>query len=464
MENKTLYNKRYIARFTIEAATPLKVGTGNKGLTTDEVVATDVNGLPYIPGTSLAGVLRSAFKKQNNDTETDRIFGKEYGSRLIISSAHLVGEHGTVIEGLSEDNLNTVFYNTLNTLAVRDHVKITHKVASDDDNHGKFETQVVFKGTRFVFEIEFIGNDNDCENWKQLFNTIQLPIFRIGGGTRKGFGEIRVINIEQKVFDLNTDDLDEYLNKGSSFNDRFGDTFDLVTLKDNQESIHYKLNLLPEDFFIFSAGHGSDDGYIKMLAKREKIILWKHDCKPATPYFSNEQILIPATSIKGAISHRTAYHYNKLTGKYADEVEEIEKYIEEENEAVKALFGFKVDDKTKSKGHRGSVIISDLYKKESDISRKLLNHVAIDRFTGGAIDGKLFNEEVIKTKEEFELNIYINDIIENENIIKAFELALKDIATGMLPLGGSVMRGHGCFQLTEQGIFKNSETLNLEEL
>ena len=49
---------RYIARFLVEADTPLAVGSGDKDLLTDAPVALDCNGLPMIPGASLCGVLR----------------------------------------------------------------------------------------------------------------------------------------------------------------------------------------------------------------------------------------------------------------------------------------------------------------------------------------------------------------------------------------------------------------------
>ena len=63
---------KYIARLIIEAATPLLVGSGEKGLTVDKLVAKDANNLPYIPATGLAGVLRHAFaiafgEKKTND-------------------------------------------------------------------------------------------------------------------------------------------------------------------------------------------------------------------------------------------------------------------------------------------------------------------------------------------------------------------------------------------------------------
>ena len=62
----TKYRFRHLARVIIETKTPLAVGSGEKEITTDALVATDVNGLPYIPGTALAGVVRSMIGEEKS--------------------------------------------------------------------------------------------------------------------------------------------------------------------------------------------------------------------------------------------------------------------------------------------------------------------------------------------------------------------------------------------------------------
>ena len=59
MEQK---NNRYVhlARVVVEADTPIAIGTGREDIVTDAPVVRDVNGLPYIPATSLTGVIRHA--------------------------------------------------------------------------------------------------------------------------------------------------------------------------------------------------------------------------------------------------------------------------------------------------------------------------------------------------------------------------------------------------------------------
>ena len=163
-------------------------------------------------------------------------------------------------------------------------------------------------------------------------------------------------------------------------------------------------------------------------------------------------ILIPASSVKGALSHRLAFHYNKLKEKYADilaEGEKIEDFVGNNNEAVKAVFGSEgekdADGKMQNK-LRGNVLMSDIIQ-EADVSSKILNHVSIDRFTGGAIDGALFSEETLYAKgQSFEMRIMVNNNAFVDIYVKtAFEKALEDICTGLLPLGGGVNRGNGCF-------------------
>ena len=47
----------HVARFVLEARTALSVGSGGADGVYDHPIARDANGLPTIPGTSLAGVL-----------------------------------------------------------------------------------------------------------------------------------------------------------------------------------------------------------------------------------------------------------------------------------------------------------------------------------------------------------------------------------------------------------------------
>ena len=71
--------------------------------------------------------------------------------------------------------------------------------------------------------------------------------------------------------------------------------------------VRYSLQLTPVDFFLFDAGAGDVDA--DNVPKKELSVEWDAKGKPFIDE-KNEQYLIPATSVKGAISHRVAYHYN----------------------------------------------------------------------------------------------------------------------------------------------------------
>lgn len=76
---------------------------GEKDIITDALVATDVNGLPYIPGTAIAGVVRSMLKQDGVDT--DALFGFQKkdqgeGSQILFTEAKILNSKGEVVDGL----------------------------------------------------------------------------------------------------------------------------------------------------------------------------------------------------------------------------------------------------------------------------------------------------------------------------------------------------------------------------
>lgn len=327
-------NYKYLAHITLEATTPIAVGSGQKGLWVDKVVARDANGLPYIPGTSLTGVLRHAIADEQQASGTDLInvddlFGhggdNGTGSRLALSSAYMVGSDGQVVEGLQQLDYTQGFYSFFDRLPERDHVRITHRGVADTKGHGKFDEQLVHRGARFVFEIELTGTLDDDSAWHAILHYMASPAFRIGSSTRKGFGKLRIVSEKSQYrrFDLtHKTDLLAYLNLSASLNEagEGWQPFNSVGQTDNHPGranpgwanpgwALYSLQLAPVDFFLFDAGAGDVDA--DNVPKKELSVEWDANGKPSIDD-RNEHYLIPATSVKGAISHRTAYHYNVL--------------------------------------------------------------------------------------------------------------------------------------------------------
>jgi len=467
---------RYIARIVLEADTPLFVGSGDSSLLKDALVQRGFNGLPMIPGTALTGVLRHSIldvldEKLEEKSKWEQIFGyqernKGVGSRLRISSAYMMVNENQVAEGLhiAIDEKVKVKYDNLPS---RQHVRIDHKGVAEK---GKlFDNDVVYKGTLFKFEIELIGDKTDENNWQEIINKIHGPLFRLGQGTRNGYGKLKINSIKSKIFDLTNDaDFNDYTDFDASLNnDTYLGDLKINDLDQSENLLNYKLELTPDsDFFIFSEGYGDTDVDNKPL--EEEVAFYNN----RTIEFDH-QTVIPASSIKGALAHRTAFHFNKLKEHWADNLNTKDDKARETqiklwtgifNDAVFELFGAEGGAKREEGAHRGKVIIDDLYYSDKELkNNKIFNHVAIDRFTGGAMEGALFSEKVSQLVgvHKIKLEIVIEKSSTSQYVIEAFENALLDITKGLLPLGGMTTKGMGIFTGT---LKKNEEAITQHHL
>ena len=431
-------NKIKIARVLVEAATPLAVGTGESNILTHSEVIVDVNGLPYIPGTSLTGVIRNTIK---DAPAVDRVFGRVskdeiIGSMLIVSDARIVDFDGQVIDGLAvpSHELLTLYKD----LPVRQHVKIGEKGTAVDS--GKFDNQVVYKGTRFCFDLECrILSDDDEKLFDRVLDIINSGLLRVGGGTRKGYGRLEAIS----SWVITYDDMKGYLDHSAELSITpdalHGWTpYEKKSVADNDWVISIKIT--PDDFVFFGSGFGNENADAVQIM--ERYVVWPPDHKAVVV---DSGVVIPASSVKGAFAQRFVYWYNALES-------------EKGNVARNILFGH-VDRNSMLPG----VIYFDDIIEDIDLENrcKVFNHVKIDRFTGGAFPGALYNEEAVYLKgQQFVLTIRIDKNalkircgetkIMFDNINKAVDLVVRDIKCGLLPLGGLTNRGHGCFSVIEE--------------
>lgn len=481
----TKYNKythRYLSRIVLEAMTPMAVGSGERNIETDSLVATDINDLPYIPGTSIAGVVRSMLErvasKDGGISKEDvkKIFGYQdgengRGSEVIFSEAKIMGGAGRVIDGLDRDTILTdELLKHYQLLPIRQHVRIDGRGTAMDS--GLFDEQIVFAGSRFCFEMEMVSDGTKFSQFESILRQLYAVDFRIGGGTRSGFGEMRVVDMLLMDLDLTKrDDLDVYLGKTSALDSGFWtEHIDRVSHLTRKESscgsqTCYRLTLTPDSFFLFGSGFGDDDA--DMTPVKAKRVEWNEKidesgAKITCGRLLDNLVLIPGSSLKGAIAHRVAFHWNRMHNIFADDIppKEIDAHTGSGNEAVRLLFGM-AGEGAGNEIRRGNVIFSDIIGGR--IKDKVLNHVAIDRFTGGGIEGALFSEKAVWTDgvsyntdiivdEEGLLDVCVLEFGEEKadekmaEVKRALTYALDDLCNGMLPLGGGVNRGHGIFK------------------
>jgi len=411
---------RHIAHITIEADTPLKVGSNASDFLQDSPVQKDWNGLPMILGTSIAGVLRKDFQGNKNKLFGDENSNKKdaKGSELIISNALLcIDNENKVCEELLLEK--STFLKKFDNLPIREHTAITDKGVAKE--HSKFDEEIVYKGTRFKFSIEMI--EDEKSSFEDILNLLSSSSFRLGGGSTKGFGKFKIHEIRTQSFDETN--YEEY---SSSLNHTLNSEAkaSLPIVKD-KNYINYTLNITPDDFFMFGSGFGDSDADSTQVY--EKVVDY------GTGELSDEMILIPASSIKGALAHRAVFHYNSIKGNTIESNNGIS--------ILENIFGEAKNSKKDIAGSKGKVIFSDCYKKDKK-ETKVFDHVCIDRFTGGAMNGALFQEKTIAQKNNYKIEILLHVNIKDDEQ-KAFEKALLDITTGMLPLGGMTTKGHGVF-------------------
>lgn len=443
--NSPQHPLRYLARVTIQFETPFIIGGGTDDLFHDQVFVTDANGLPALPGSSLAGILRHAWTDAGYGNGDD-IFGFQkkdqgHGSRLSISWGCIHNQENSPVEGiiLNREDLaeDTVLSEALITTA-RDHVKINHKGTAA--KRGKFDERSVSAGHRFTFELLLEGTEADADHWQRLLALLRSDAIRIGGKTRRGYGQFGVISLKADCINIATQQGFEAL---LSHPVSLAAPCNLPDIQAKQPLISKtavvaSLRLTPESFWMIGGGFDTEVDMAPLTANR---IVWDGN-KGNVQY---DRAILTGSSIKGAISHRVAFHFNRLNGIFADDAKP-EQQTGTENRAVAALLG---SEKKGENGQRGRVIISDLFIDQPG-EQKIINHVSIDRFTGGArtLEGALFDEKPYYRGNEFCLNVAVTDAdaIHDQTIRQAFAAALQDLADGRLALGAGSGRGNGYFK------------------
>ena len=464
---------RYIARIVLEAQTPLSISTGNPDGVFDTALVRDANQLPAIPGSSLAGVLRHLHQAEHGKKDTDMLFGhadKDNGqpSRLAVSWGAMLDSHQRPALGLllgkeGKDRLNNPLFKDaiaqIDAPTYRNRVRLSHRGTASDK--GKFDRTILPAGHRFAVELRLRATEPDDETWQNLLALLGHPGLRLGGGIRSGLGRMKLVQVHQGHFDLRD------LGQSKAFRE-LGHT-----PMDTQGLHPYKIEeMLPAGWVqgtlkleargLWRIGQGAEPLSQKgqkpadLLPLTEQPIEWKNsEGKPAP----NPLLLVPASSIKGALAHRMAFHANCQRGIWADDIELTPEKEPELPQVVRDLFGEVKDkqrDDNEDKGQAGRIYIDDAYVPiEPDKIARLMHNV-IDRFTGGVRNRMLFEEESIyQGSIEIPIALHTQPLEDKPELKQAFKAALDDLCQGRLALGSRTTTGNGFFSGSVHGSLKD---------
>ena len=230
-------DNRYFFRGELVLQNEMHIGSGKGDGRTDALVVKDFNGIPYIPGSSLRGVLR---------TTIERIIaslGKNpyqlTSKKCVTNSTDLQKEFMGLLKNKKQSEIDKflndnskichvcqLFGSTviaskirvtdLSLNGERSITSIRHGVAINRDTEtaqekAKFDFETVPKGSSFSFEI--IGENLTNNDLALLAIGIQEMMdgnFWIGGNTARGLGKCKLENLKIKYFD-GVDGLKKYL-------------------------------------------------------------------------------------------------------------------------------------------------------------------------------------------------------------------------------------------------------------
>ncbi len=515
--------KIHYFRGEIRLESPLHIGSGEEGDFIDSLVQRDGDGRPVIPGTSLCGLMASIARDRlrlegvpKDKVEDEPVFNALFGS---------AGEQGkghesrlVILDAFQKDR------NTKIETFVQDRTSIDRERGSAMENC-LFHDELVPLGTIFDFRCEFrerealddeediiIGGKNPNEEARKLLIDILELLsggwYPVGGKTGTGHGWFVLQRLRCFVFDRqDPDDILAFALDGpDALESRKSIPIDSLkgasifvkgnTTESARPSIPETLVisgiLRPLEPIIVRAGYTTDEVRLGDRGSKKPPIpslnglekLTKDDQRNIIPIDSafccdnNSLSYIPGSSIRGCLR----YHAERMVRTFIyqrfsddgicrnaawdikDEGRKIAEKKLDFNEIndrtciISRLFGFTALG--------GRLYFSDVFPVCEDSFKtglKLLDHVAIDRFTGGAASQRKFNSMPFFPSYPEGMSLEGGGLPDDSGDIKFrivlhdFELwhlglialLLKDLYLGNIKIGYGTRKGFGKVKLID---------------
>ncbi|MEH2239748.1 RAMP superfamily CRISPR-associated protein [Nostoc sp.] len=436
--NQRYIIERIIVKGTLVLDTPTCLGSGDADGDTDLILLRDSReDKALLMGSSIAGALRNYLREYKNGysaTEESLLFG---GLR-----SDEEGEQSPLIvnDALSRENIKA---------ELRDGVKI-NSVTRTAEPGAKYDLELLEAETKFDLYFELLIDAEN--NQEQLVRELAIALqglecgeISIGMKKRRGFGRAHVENWQVWQFDLQKYDeriawlTFEHWSTGLLPNYQPYDSIEnalgvSVDGGDKRDRLTINATFTLASPLLIRSGQASTNkapDVVHLKSRRND------ELKP----------ILSGTALTGALRHRAERIINTLTqGKKQLITEQI----------VNEMFGFVKDKKQKlestnddqTKRAKASRLTVDesIIKGATKDNDLVQNRIAIDRFTGGALHGALFNEQPIFGGDETSLELKLELRQPKNHEIGLLLLLIKDLWTGDLPVGGTSGIGRGRLQ------------------
>lgn len=425
---------------------PMIIGNGMVDHTDDDLL-TDAAGQPFIPGSSLAGVIREGITKGSgiNKRDFDWLMGDDCinhkQSSIFIYDAPLI--HPADI-------------------GIRDGIEINEYTKTTKDK-SKYDFEVLNPGASFRFRMEIILREQDLkpkddknkdkylppENInlmiKQFISDViefvEKDDFRIGAKTSRGYGRLGMKNIE--YYDLTLDHA-EAVKKYLEF--QWEDMCENNKLKFPLKQ--GGSNILPESTY-----HSPYTTLKIPMAVESTLLIRQY-------YLSN----FSADSEQITVDGRAVVPGSSWAGVFRHKIMEFLTELQDENTARalnEELFGSeKISDIRK----KSRIIFEESVDEDNiDTKRPKFKEITrnkIDRFTGGVLKTGLFSENVA-IGGQFTLEMKVYKAMPYE--IGMLLLAGNELTNGLVAIGGTTsigrgtMRKHGQMQVNGRDLSEKEQ-------
>lgn len=396
---------------------------------------------PLLTGASLAGALRNYLNESMDGyVELALVNGQAVIEETKNSPAQLLfgafrrdneGEQSPLIVhdalGISPEN---------HPFELRDGVRIDPKTRTAADK-AKFDLQLLAAGTTFNIAFELIItqdmlNDKEClpEMKKALavvLNGLQKRHIHLGGRKNRGYGECAVTGWRLRQFDLTQKtDLTAWLAYGREWADddpKWQSGNDIAQLlgetigeRESRDQFQISANFAIDGSILIRSGFetefGPDMAHLESRRGQEIVPI------------------LSGTSLAGVMRSQALRIAHTISGNEATATN-----------FVRNLFGYMP---VEGEDDAATRVASRVLVKETEITgnykRLVQSRVAIDRFSGGALESALFTEQPIFGGETV-LTLHVKRASDAEKGLLL--LVLKDLWAGMIAVGGEASVGRG---------------------
>jgi CRISPR/Cas system CSM-associated protein Csm3 (group 7 of RAMP superfamily) len=412
-----LVQKRIIIRGVLELETPTCLSSGDAEADTDLPLLRDtIENKALLLGSSIAGALRSYLESHMSDTQ---LFG---GNRR--------QDQGAQSPLMVEDALSQQVMAT----ELRDGVKIDAATGTASDK-AKYDLELLQAGTNFDLGFELLVNQETEKQLKQelaiALNGLEKGHIPLGMKKRRGFGQCHVKQWQVWEFNL-TNDIERqawllfehqqrFLHANVRIHENIANAFGITTTNHQPAqtcSIEATFTLA-SPLLIRSGQHDQSKApdVVHLKSKRS----------------NGSQPIISGTSLAGVLRHRAVKIINTLG---------LDESIAQE------IFGYEPDyAKKQSATKQGKASRLTVGESVIENAEELVqNRIAIDRFTGGALDGALFSEQPVCPSPQTQVKLKFQLKQATDSEVGLLLLLLKELWTGDLSIGGGRSIGRGRLQ------------------